>query len=65
MYVRPSKCELSLYAYMVSTRPIEEVVTDEQYNQHKEKLIAGGEEKPKEQQDSEIRNMVLEERSQI
>ncbi|KAG0029080.1 hypothetical protein BGZ81_004162 [Podila clonocystis] len=53
------------YAHLVSTRPIEEVVTDEQYNQHKEKLIAGGEEKPKEQLDSEIRNMVLEESSQI
>lgn len=48
----------------MSTRPIEEVVTDDQYNQYKEKLT-GGEEKPKEQLDSEIRNMIIEERSQV
>ncbi|KAG0341613.1 hypothetical protein BG000_008558 [Podila horticola] len=53
------------YAHLVSTRPIEDVVTDEKYNEYKEKLTAGGEEKPKEHLDAEIRNMILEESSQI
>ncbi|KAF9427705.1 hypothetical protein BGZ94_004359 [Podila epigama] len=48
------------YAQLVSTRPIEEVVTEEQYSQYKESLTAGGEEKSKEQLDAEIRNLVLE-----
>ncbi|KAG0342409.1 hypothetical protein BG004_005683 [Podila humilis] len=55
------------YAHLVSTRPIEDVISDEKYQEYKEQLTSsgGGEEKPKEQLDAEIRNQVLEASSLI